>query len=167
MCLRGPGGRGLRLARASWLLGVSVPELRAIEAGNRWPDFERSDRICKLFGWPQAFVGESGQVAYKWVSEFDDLGSRIVSALGKPGARELLGVLTRSDADRAALIGRLHLREEWRGSPSSSWTSRPTPTTSRGCRSSRLSDGRFDSRLTHRLGIGVSAGAPSDLLELP
>jgi hypothetical protein len=30
----------------------------------------------------------------------------------EPAARELLDVLTRSDADRAALIGRLHLRED-------------------------------------------------------
>ncbi len=41
-----------------------------------------------------------------------DLGARIVAALGEPAARELLDVLTRSDADRAALIGRLHVREE-------------------------------------------------------
>jgi hypothetical protein len=33
-------------------------------------------------------------------------------ALGEPAARELLDVLTRPDADRAALIGRLHLRED-------------------------------------------------------
>ncbi len=45
------------------------------------------------------------------MNEFDDLGPRIVSAVGEPAARELLDVLTRSDADRAALIGRLHIRE--------------------------------------------------------
>jgi hypothetical protein len=38
------------------------------------------------------------------------IGERVVAALGEPGARELLGVLERSDADRAALIGRLHVR---------------------------------------------------------
>jgi hypothetical protein len=42
----------------------------------------------------------------------DDLGSRIVTALGEPAARELLDVLTRPDADRAALIGRLHQRDD-------------------------------------------------------
>jgi hypothetical protein len=56
---------GLRLARAARLLGVSVPELRELEAGKSWPDFDTHDRICKLFGWPEAFVGESGQVEYR------------------------------------------------------------------------------------------------------
>jgi predicted transcriptional regulator len=51
---------GLRLARASWLLGVSMTELRELEAGTRWPSFETYDRICKLFGWPQTFVVEDG-----------------------------------------------------------------------------------------------------------
>jgi hypothetical protein len=36
-----------------------------------------------------------------------ELGSRIVGVLGEGGARELLGVLTRSEADRAELLGRL------------------------------------------------------------
>jgi hypothetical protein len=47
-----------------------------------------------------------------FVNDFNNLGGRIVAALGEPAARELLDVLTRSDADRAALIGRLHLRED-------------------------------------------------------
>jgi hypothetical protein len=42
----------------------------------------------------------------------DNLGTRIIAALGVPAARELLDVLARSDVDRAALIGRLHLRED-------------------------------------------------------
>jgi hypothetical protein len=41
-----------------------------------------------------------------------EVGARIVAALGEPAARELLDVLTRPDASRAALIGRLHLRED-------------------------------------------------------
>jgi hypothetical protein len=41
-----------------------------------------------------------------------DLGWRIVAAIGEIAARELLDVLTRSDADRAALIGRLSLRDD-------------------------------------------------------
>ncbi len=40
------------------------------------------------------------------------VGARIVEALGEGGARELLDVLTRSEADRAALIGRLHVRDD-------------------------------------------------------
>jgi hypothetical protein len=42
----------------------------------------------------------------------DHLGERVVTALGEPAARELLDVLERSDTDRAALIGRLHLRKD-------------------------------------------------------
>jgi hypothetical protein len=41
-----------------------------------------------------------------------DIGERVVAALGEPAARELLDVLQRSDADRAALIGRLHIRDD-------------------------------------------------------
>ncbi|HET9311641.1 MAG TPA: hypothetical protein VFP41_10535 [Actinomycetota bacterium] len=33
---------------------------------------------------------------------------RLIQALGEPAARELLDAITRSDADRAALIGRLY-----------------------------------------------------------
>lgn len=45
----------------------------------------------------------------------DDIGARIIAAVGETGARELFDVLTRSEADRAALIGRLSLRDdgEW------------------------------------------------------
>jgi hypothetical protein len=51
-------------------------------------------------------------VAQPLVDGLDDLGPRIVAAIGEPSARELLDVLTRSDADRAAPIGRLHHRED-------------------------------------------------------
>lgn len=45
----------------------------------------------------------------------NDIARRVVAAVGEAGARELLDVLTRSDEDRAALIGRLSLRAdgEW------------------------------------------------------
>lgn len=42
----------------------------------------------------------------------EDIGPRVVAAPGEPAARELLEVLERSDADRAALIGRLHVRDD-------------------------------------------------------
>ncbi|HET6792119.1 MAG TPA: hypothetical protein VFI35_11110 [Actinomycetota bacterium] len=42
----------------------------------------------------------------------EDIGQRVVAALGEPAAREPLEVLERSDADRAALIGRLHVRDD-------------------------------------------------------
>lgn len=43
-----------------------------------------------------------------------DAGRRVVASLGVPAARELLEVLERSDADQAALIGRLHARDHAR-----------------------------------------------------
>lgn len=42
----------------------------------------------------------------------NDIGQRVVATLGEPAARELLAVLEQSDADRAALIGRLHVRDD-------------------------------------------------------
>jgi hypothetical protein len=47
-------------------------------------------------------------------SSADHAGPRVVAALGEPGARELLGILERSDADRAALIGRMYVRDDAR-----------------------------------------------------
>jgi hypothetical protein len=44
----------------------------------------------------------------------ESVGERVVAALGEPAARELLEVVERSDADRAALIGRLHVRGDAR-----------------------------------------------------
>jgi hypothetical protein len=44
--------------------------------------------------------------------DHDDIGARIVAAVGEDGARELLDVLTRPEADRAALIGRIHQRQD-------------------------------------------------------
>jgi hypothetical protein len=44
--------------------------------------------------------------------ELDHVGERVVAALGEAAARELLEVLEQSDADRAALIGRLHVRDD-------------------------------------------------------
>ncbi|MGE5461659.1 MAG: hypothetical protein ACM3WR_13720 [Solirubrobacterales bacterium] len=51
----------------------------------------------------------------RWRATGDDagLGRRLLEILGEPAARELLGVLERSDEDRAALVRRL--RESERG----------------------------------------------------
>ena len=48
---------GWSVARAAWELGVSIREYRELEAGERSPSWETFDRICKLLGWPQTFVG--------------------------------------------------------------------------------------------------------------
>jgi hypothetical protein len=50
---------GMRECQAAWRFGVSVREYRELEAGKRAPTFEIWDRICKLYGWPQTFVGSS------------------------------------------------------------------------------------------------------------
>ena len=44
----------------------------------------------------------------------EDVGQRVVAALGEPAARELLKALERSDADRAELIGRPYARDDAR-----------------------------------------------------
>ncbi len=48
---------GSSVGQAAWRLGVTVREYRELEAGARAPSFETWDRICKLYGWPQTFVG--------------------------------------------------------------------------------------------------------------
>jgi hypothetical protein len=48
----------------------------------------------------------------KGAVDHDAIAGRVVAAVGEHGARELLDVLTRSEADRAALIGRLSLRAD-------------------------------------------------------
>ncbi len=49
--------RGFTVGQVAWRLGVSVREYRELEAGERFPTFETCDRICKLYGSPQTFVG--------------------------------------------------------------------------------------------------------------
>jgi hypothetical protein len=46
------------------------------------------------------------------VIDHEDIGARVVAAVGEAGARELLDSLTRPEADRAALIGRLAQRND-------------------------------------------------------
>jgi hypothetical protein len=60
---------GLTVGLAAWRFGVSAAEYRELEAGTRSPSFEAYDRICELFGSPQAFA------------------RRIVSAGERPGLR--------------------------------------------------------------------------------
>jgi predicted transcriptional regulator len=43
---------GLRVARASWLFGVTVREYRELEAGTAKPSFDTYMAIAELFGWP-------------------------------------------------------------------------------------------------------------------
>ena len=62
----------------------------------------------------------------------DRHGVAVVDALGEPEARELLEAITRSDADRAALIGRLYARAdgEWLAELLSCSRAAPSPTRS-------------------------------------
>lgn len=43
--------------QAAWRLGISVREYRELVAGERAPSWETWDRISRLFGGPQTFVG--------------------------------------------------------------------------------------------------------------
>ena len=53
--------------------------------------------------------------AFGWndvVSRLDQIGEQIIEAVGRGGASELLDAITRPEADRVALIGRLALRND-------------------------------------------------------
>jgi hypothetical protein len=50
---------GWSMGQAAWPLGVSVRELAGGRGVERVPSWEVWDRICKLYGWPQTFVGTS------------------------------------------------------------------------------------------------------------
>lgn len=50
--------RGFTIGQVAWRLGITPDRYRALEAGEAIPDFETWDRMCKLFGWPQMFVGQ-------------------------------------------------------------------------------------------------------------
>ena len=55
MMLQARKREGLRVCRAAWLLGVTVREYRELEAGDRVPDVQTYERMCRTFGWPQTF----------------------------------------------------------------------------------------------------------------
>jgi len=50
---------GWSVGQAAWRLGVGVREYTELEAGACSLSFDTWDRICKLFGWPQTFVGQA------------------------------------------------------------------------------------------------------------
>jgi hypothetical protein len=47
----------LRVCRAAGLVGVSIREYRSFEVGERSPDFETWDGMCKLYGWAADVCG--------------------------------------------------------------------------------------------------------------
>jgi hypothetical protein len=49
--------RGFTVGQVAWRLGLTPREYREFEAGASFPTFETWDRICKLYGWSQSFVG--------------------------------------------------------------------------------------------------------------
>jgi hypothetical protein len=44
--------RGLRECRAAWLLGLTVSEYRALEAGDAAITADLWERMVALYGWP-------------------------------------------------------------------------------------------------------------------
>ena len=95
---------GWSVGQAAWRLGITTREYREIEAGERWPKWDVRPHLPAVRLAPDVRFGDSPLM--------QDLGDRVVAALGEPAARELLEALERSDADRAALIGRLHVRND-------------------------------------------------------
>ena len=57
---------GLGIARASWLVGVSVRECCEIEAGTKPPDWDTYARVCELFGWPRSFPSYDARGRSTW-----------------------------------------------------------------------------------------------------
>ena len=47
---------GWSVGQAAWRLDVRVREYLELEAGDRSPNFETWNKICKLFGLPQTFT---------------------------------------------------------------------------------------------------------------
>ena len=47
---------GLSVARASWLLGVSVRRYRELEEGEGYPDSTTWARMVEVFQWPRALA---------------------------------------------------------------------------------------------------------------
>jgi hypothetical protein len=64
----------------------------------------------------QTLMHRSHRAHARWRATADDaeLGRRLLEILGEPAARELLGVLWRSDEDRAALVHRLRASDRGR-----------------------------------------------------
>jgi predicted transcriptional regulator len=47
---------GLSVARASWLLGVSVRRYRELEEGEEYPSYGKWARMVDVFEWPRSFA---------------------------------------------------------------------------------------------------------------
>jgi len=50
---------GLRECRAAWLLGLTVRDYRALEAGDLWVSSDLWERMVEGFQWPQSFASGS------------------------------------------------------------------------------------------------------------
>jgi hypothetical protein len=46
-------------------LRIKLSDYRAVEAGEQMASLDMYDRTVELFGWPQAFVGPDGRIAYQ------------------------------------------------------------------------------------------------------
>ena len=47
---------GLFVARASWLLGMSVRRYRELEDGEDYPSYREWSRMVEVFEWPRSFA---------------------------------------------------------------------------------------------------------------
>jgi hypothetical protein len=104
-------GHGLKL-------GVGLPnytderlDLRDIWMPEDWKRIAEAYRSSGLRGKTSREYGRKTPWDHT-DAPLSDVGDRVVVVLGEPAARELLEALERSDAGRAALTGRLHLRDD-------------------------------------------------------
>lgn len=51
--------RGFTVGQVAWRLGISKGEYLELESGDAFPNFDVWDKMCKLFGWPQSFIGHA------------------------------------------------------------------------------------------------------------
>jgi DNA-binding XRE family transcriptional regulator len=112
--------------QAARRFGVSRAPYRALEAGERWPEWETYDRICKTFGWPQTLRGpERGWLGWQRHYPTDPLCPH---RDGRPAHR---GNDRRSDLGRHERSRRCDCRgyehRGWRGDPSPSDRARGGP----------------------------------------
>jgi hypothetical protein len=80
-------------------LGVKPQEYPELQADKRSTDFETWDRICKLDGWPQTFVGRR-----RYIPELTS-GNRRLQALGERQALSAPIQGSASDVFKLAMIG--------------------------------------------------------------
>jgi hypothetical protein len=106
----GGGGPGAPSARPRIRTSVSRRPRRTLAAQTWLPT--RTSRSCLRTRMASTGTTTGLAASSDVAIDYHEIGSRIIVAVGETGANELLDALTRSEADRAALIGRLTVRDD-------------------------------------------------------